>query len=411
MATRAEIAKKIREKAPDISDDKLKIAVDYFVENPNKYNPEKLILPFEALEMVEAGVPLAGGAALLKGGVKAVGELAKTFGKKKVVTEGAEEAVKKTGKKVITKKRVLGAVAVGGAAEIYNRMSQDGAQPQTPEEMAEASQAIAAQTMIDTGQDPNGVLTSPMAQQLNITTGSDLSALASKYGLSLGSASSVYLGPSGRFEEVQRTVPTRRSSPTYKKEIDSVSLADWNKQFPIANPAELAAFKKRVVSAGVVSAGAGVSQLKTAWEALGQLSVDAARSGSKMTPWQMLDIQRGLFGGGGEDGPSYSLTYTPEETVKNIYTTASARGTGKILTPEEEKEFAAYIKQKESKAPTKSETKMINGKKVRVTTPGFTDADITAAAEARVQKDPRYAEYQTASVFGDALSKALGVRG
>ena len=354
---------------------------------------------FKVLESGLAGSQIA----------KALLGFAKTFGKKGA-KEGAEEVTKKTGKKVITKKRVLGAVGVGGAAEIYNRMSSDGAQPQTPEEMAEASLAIAAQTMIDTGQDPNGVLTSPMAQQLNITTGSDLSALASKYGLSLGGASSVYLGPSGRFEEVQRTVPVRKGSPTYKKEIDSVSLADWNKQFPIANPAELAAFKKRVVSAGVVSAGAGVAQLKTAWEALGQLSVDAARSGSKMTPWQMLDIQRGLFGGG-EDGPSYTLSYTPEESVKNIYTAASARGTGKILTPEEEKEFAAYIKQKEGKSPTKSETKMINGKKVRVTTPGFGEADIAAAAEARVQKDPRYAEYQTASVFGDALSKALGVRG
>ena len=130
-----------------------------------------------------------------------------------------------------------------------------------------------------------------------------------------------------------------------------------------------------------------------------------------MTPWQMLDIQRGLFGGGDEDKPSYSLTYTPAEQVKNIYGSAIGAGTGKVASAEEEAAFVKSIKAKEGKAPTKSETKIINGKKVRVTTPGFTDADILTAAEQQAQKDPRYAEYQTATVFGDALSKALGVRG
>ena len=356
---------------------------------------------FKVLESGLAGASIA----------KALINFAKTFGKSGAAKEGAEEVVKKTGKKVITKKRVVGAVALGGAAEVYNRMTAGGAEPQTPEEMAQTSLALAAQNIVDSGGDPNTLLGTPMAQQMGITTGTDLSALASSLGLSLGGGSKVYMGPSGQFEEVQRTVPVRKGSPTFKKQIDSVSLSDWNKQFPIANPAELAAFKKKVVSAGVVSAGAGVAQLKSAWEALGQLSVDAGTSGSRMTPWQMLDIQRGLFGGNDADAPSYSLSYTPSETVKNIYTAASARGTGKILTPEEEKDFAAYIKQKEGKAPTKSETKMINGKKVRVTTPGFSDADIAAEAETRVQKDPRFAEYQTASVFGDALSKALGVRG
>lgn len=351
---------------------------------------------FKVLESGLAGASIA----------KALVNFAKTFGKSGAAKEGAEAAAKTTGKKFLTKKKVIGGVAIGGSAEIYNRMTSGGADAQTPEEMAQASLAMAAATLQESGGDPNSILGTPLAQQMNITTGSDLSTLASSLGITLDSSVGVYTG-----ESTKETIkgPKGRTYPkvTYKTQ----SLSDWNKQFPIANPTELAAFKQKVIAAGVVSAGAGVTQLKAAWEALGQLSVDAARSGARMTPWQMLDIQRGLFGGGDEDAPSYSLTYTPAEQVKNIYGSAIGAGTGKIASAEEEAAFVKSIKAKEGKAPTKSETKMINGKKVRVTTPGFTDADILTAAEQQAQKDPRYAEYQTATVFGDALSKALGVRG
>lgn len=337
---------------------------------------------------------------------KAAVDLGKAAFAKKATTEGAEAVAKAGGKKFLTKKKVIGGVAIGGAAEIYNRMSKDGGTGQTPEEMAQASLAMAAATLQESGGDPNSILGTPLAQQMNITTGSDLSTLASSLGITLDSSVGVYTG-----ESTKETIkgPKGRTYPkvTYKTQ----SLSDWNKQFPIANPTELAAFKQKVIAAGVVSAGAGVTQLKAAWEALGQLSVDAARSGARMTPWQMLDIQRGLFGGGDENAPSYSLTYTPAEQVKNIYGSAIGAGTGKVASAEEEAAFVKSIKAKEGKAPTKSETKIINGKKVRVTTPGFTDADILTAAEQQAQKDPRYAEYQTATVFGDALSKALGVRG
>ena len=365
---------------PDWSDAKIKAAVK----------------EFKVLESGLVGSQIA----------KALFNFAKTFGKSGAAKEGTEAAAKATGKKFLTKKKVVGAVAVGGAAEIYNRMSKDGGEAQTPEEMAQASLAMAAATLQESGGDPNSILGTPLAQQMNITTGSDLSTLASSLGINLDSSVGVY---TGEFTKETIKGPKGRTYPkvTYKTQ----SLSDWNKQFPIADPKELAAFKQKVIAAGVVSAGAGVTQLKAAWEALGQLSVDAARSGAKMTPWQMLDIQRGLFGGGDEDKPSYSLTYTPAEQVKNIYGSAIGAGTGKVASAEEEAAFVKSIKAKEGKAPTKSETKIINGKKVRVTTPGFTDADILTTAEQQAQKDPRYAEYQTATVFGDALSKALGVRG
>ena len=47
---------------------------------------------------------------------------------------------------------------------------------------------------------------------------------------------------------------------------------------------------------------------------------------------------------------------------------------------------------------------------VPVTTPGYGEAEATAAALELAKKDPLYAEFQTANVFGSALEKALGVR-
>ena len=54
---------------------------------------------------------------------------------------------------------------------------------------------------------------------------------------------------------------------------------------------------------------------------------------------------------------------------------------------------------------------VVDGKKVTVTDPGFGEAEAAALVERRAQKDPMFAEFQTANVFGSALEKALGVRG
>jgi hypothetical protein len=78
---------------------------------------------------------------------------------------------------------------------------------------------------------------------------------------------------------------------------------------------------------------------------------------------------------------------------------------------DEANQFADLIRQKQLEKPTKTEYKMIKGKKTPVVTPGFGEAEAAKLAEKQAMQDPRYAEFQTSNVFGSALEKALGLRG
>jgi hypothetical protein len=190
-----------------------------------------------------------------------------------------------------------------------------------------------------------------------------------------------------------------------------LTLKDWKNQFPLADPKALAQWKATLVSAGVVSASAGLAELKQQWEAWGQASQDANRQGQKLTPYQLLDIQRGLWGGGGKDySTSYQVNLLKEENVKSMYKAAREQEAGAIVGDEQAAAFAERIKARQMATPTKTEYKKIKGKMTPVTTPGFGEAETAAAALALAKKDPLYAEFQTANVFGSALEKALGVR-
>ena len=193
---------------------------------------------------------------------------------------------------------------------------------------------------------------------------------------------------------------------------DSISLKDWNNQFPIADPEGLAEWKSKLVAAGVVSASAGLSELKKQWEAWGDFSQTLNKSGQKLTPDQLLDIQRGLWGGGDERDYStqYSVQMLKPENVKSIYKAAREQGAGTIVGDEDAAAFAERIAARQMAKPSKTEFKKIKGKMTPVSTPGFGEAETAAAAVASAKKDPLYAEFQTANVFGSALEKALGVR-
>ena len=180
--------------------------------------------------------------------------------------------------------------------------------------------------------------------------------------------------------------------------------------FP-SDPAGLAAWKKRLVDAGVVSADAGYADLKRQWEIWGQFSSDAYKNGSELTPYQLLDIQRGLWGGGGGNEPSYSVSLIKKENSRVLLRKFMEAETGRIISDEEADAYADEIRQKQLARPTKSEIKTVKGKRVAVTTPGFGEAEAAKLAEKRAMQDPLYAEFQTANVFGSALEKALGVRG
>jgi hypothetical protein len=173
----------------------------------------------------------------------------------------------------------------------------------------------------------------------------------------------------------------------------------------------LAEWKSKLVAAGVVSPSAGLQDLKDQWEQWGKMSLEAGRNNQKLTPYQLLDIQRGLWGGGGDRGPSYSTQLIKKANSREILKQYMEADTGRIISDEEADEFANLIRQKQLEKPTKTEVKTVKGKKMTVTTPGFGEAEAASLAKKQAMQDPMYAEFQTSNVFGSALEKALGLRG
>jgi hypothetical protein len=313
----------------------------------------------------------------------------------------------KTIKKPTKKQAILG----GGALGVGGLAVQGGGDSNTPA----SSPDVAAQANADlltqaaafqsTGGDINALLNTPAGQQLiknpNFNIGSILNS------------GSTYTGTSGVYTGKPVKIGKYEGSRFVSTTTDTVSLMDWKNQFPIADPKALAQWKATLVSAGVVSASAGLPELKQQWEAWGQASQDAGRQGQKLSPYQLLEIQRGLWGGGG-GGRDYSTQYQvnllKEENVKSMYKAAREQEAGLIVGDEQAAAFAERIKARQMAKPTKTEFKKIKGKMTPVVTPGFGEAETAAAALELAKKDPLYAEFQTANVFGSALEKALGVR-
>ena len=357
----------LKKENPTWSESKLNAAAKDIVANP---------------QILEAGLT---GSTL----VKAVVKLGKTFMKKP------------------TKKQVLlggGALGLGGLAV------QGGGDSGTPDVAAQANADLmfqAAQYEAQGG-DIAALAQTAAGQQLfknpNFSLGSIINS-----GNVLTGTSGVYTGKPVTVSQYEWGSGGARPKTTI---TDTVSLSDWKNQFPIADPKALAQWKSTLISAGVVSASAGLAELKQQWEAWGQASQDAGRQGQKLSPYQLLDIQRGLWGGGGKDySTSYSVNLLKPENVKSVYKAAREQEAGAIVGDEQAAAFAERVAAQQMKNPTKTEYKKIKGKMVPVTTPGYGEAEATAAALELAKKDPLYAEFQTANVFGSALEKALGVRG
>jgi hypothetical protein len=256
------------------------------------------------------------------------------------------------------------------------------------------------------GVDIDAILNTPVGKQLIKTPGFNASAIMNSGGVPV--TAGVYTG-----KPVSVTTYTSGGKPDKVETGFEVSLNDWKNQFPIADPRALAAWKAKLVSAGVVSASAGLNELKQQWEAWGEYSRDMNKQGKKLTPDQLLDIQRGLWGGGG-GGRDYSTQYQvnllKEENVKSMYKAAREQEAGLVVGDEQAAKFAERIKARQMATPTKTEFKRIKGKMTPVVTPGFGEAETAAAALELAKRDPMYAEFQTANVFGSAVEKALGVR-
>jgi hypothetical protein len=212
-------------------------------------------------------------------------------------------------------------------------------------------------------------------------------------------------------KETPTSTPRRKFGGTItgsKSEI--VSLSEWNKSFPV-DAAGIGSAKQKFVTAGVLDPTADLTQVKAAWDKYGQLSLDYARAGNKVSPWQLLDIQKGLTGSGSQT----TTTIEDSPMAKADITTILKRQLGASLglaniDDETINKFIKDVRKKEAKSPTKS-VRTTTGNTTRVkTVQGYGQADVLADAEAYAKQDPRYAEFQTADVFGNALVKALGLK-
>jgi hypothetical protein len=395
----------IKEKYPNYRDVFSQSELDSLVRELD--DPEKLTLFRErGVTQILGGAALGGlGAGAVKG-AQAVKGLAKAVTSRKAKTTAAEatgEAVKK--RKIITPKRVIGAAAVATGINIIDSLfggdeEQVAAQEKALEEQTTMNTQLQFAQMQASGIDTEALLSTPAGQQILKNPNFNAGAI-------LGTGVMPNIGMTGVY--VGGETQVRRRKPTLAEQ-GSVSLTEWKQQFPIANPTELNKWKKTLVDAGVVSASAGLPELQKQWEAWGQESINASRLGQKLTPYQLLDIQRGLWGGG-TGGPSYQVQLMKEENSKALFKQGIEALTGRIVDDTQAEEFAKLVTKKQLKTPTKTETKTVGGKRVSVTTPGFGESEAAALVKKRAQEDPMFAEFQTANVFGSALEKALGVRG
>jgi len=387
MATRAEIAMSIRENYPDIPDDSLNKAVTYFQNNADAFKQFKKsgALPAGAMTRLEGGVvsPAKAGASAVKGLVKTL--------------------------KPKSKKGVLKGAAALGAVGLGINMLEGGEDiPATTESQANADMMNALAIASASGVDINALAGTAMGQQiLGANPQFDISSFTNSANIT-PLTGGVYTGVS---QLTSSRPPDFAGGRPVETKSETISLNQWKNQFPISDPKALADWKARLVAAGVVSASAGLKELKDQWEAWGEYSQESMRQGQKLSPYQLLDIQRGLWGGGnGDKGPSYSTQLIKKANSRDLLKQYLEAGSGRVIDDAEADEFAELIRKKQLAKPTKTEVKKVGGKKVTVITPGFGEAEAAAIAEKRAMQDPLYAEFQTANVFGSALEKALGVR-
>ena len=352
------------------------------------------------------------GQAAVKGG-QAVAGLVKSAFTKKTAAKKAEEALTKT--KMSKKKKVLigAGVLAGGQAAATIMQGQGNTEIDPNASAAELqaqdsfAQAIAAADA--SGVDVTQFLQGNTAQQLGLgvnNIGEFMSARGYVNPLTGLNGIGIFTG-----KETETSTQRRKYGGTItgtKKEI--VSLSEWNKSFP-ADLNGIASAKQKFVDAGVLDPTADMTQVKAAWDKYGEMSLNYSRAGSSLSPWQLLDIQKGLMGGGSQT----STTIDDSQMAKADITTLLKRQLSQSLglaniDDATINKFIKDVRKKEAKNPTKS-VRTTTGNTTRVkTTPGYGQSDVLADAEAYAKQDPRYAEFQTADVFGNALVKALGLK-
>jgi len=371
--------------------------------HPTKSDAE-IIAAVKEFKVLEGG--LAGGQI-----TKALLNFGKSIFTKKTAAKAAEETAKKA-KMSLKKKAAIGAgVLVTGqaASSLMNRQGTEiDVNASASELQAKDSFAQAIANADASGVDVTQFLQGDTAKQLGLGANNIGNFMAARgYVNPLTGLNGIGVF-TGKVETGTKLGPKGRSYPTTKSEI--VGLSDWNKSFPV-DLAGIAAAKQKFVTAGVLSPTADLTQVKTAWNQYGQLSLDYSRAGNKVSPWQLLDIQKGLTGSGSQTSTTIDVSPMAEADIRTTAKRQLAQSLG-LATVDDKmyKEILSIVRKKEAKNPTKT-VRTTTGNTTRVkTTPGYGPTDVLADVEAYAKQDPRYAEFQTADVFGNALVKALGLK-
>ena len=344
------------------------------------------------------------------------GQIAKAllnFGKSIFAKKAATEGVKATTKFSKTKKIVGGSAILYGGSKAAGSFGGGDDKDETDTSgttQAELDMANAVAAANAAGLDVNSLIASPGGQQLNLSA-NNLPAFMAKFGQS--TAGFVGIGNVGIFTgtEIDTQVPRKKFGGTLtvpKKEL--VQLPDWNKRLPV-DAAGLAATKQKFVDAGVLAPTDGLDKIKAAWEAYGKMSLEYSRAGHNVSPWELLAIQKGLSGSGSQTTTTIDVSPLAETDIKNTAKRQLAVSLGLAnIDDAMYKDIVSIVRKNEAKRPTKTvRTTTGNTTKVK-TTPGYGTSDVLADVEEYAKKDPRYAEFQTADVFGNAMIKALGLK-
>lgn len=352
---------------------------------------------------------------VLEGGL-AGGQVAKAllkFGQSIFAKKATQEGVKTAAKMSKKKKAAIGAAVLYGgsqaAGSIAERMggnkNQTGADSQSQAEMDMANAVAAANAA---GIDVNQIINTPAGSQLNLNAG-NLPALMAKFGQESGGL--VGIGNVGVFtgNRLDKTGPKGIVYKGLKPEI--ISLPQWNKQFP-SDLKGLSDTKQKFVDAGILDPTAGIDKVKAAWEAYGKMSLEYSRAGNTLSPWDILNMQKGLSGAGGsQTSIVYDTSPIAEGDIRSIAKRQLAQSLGLASVDDKQfKDILAIVRKKEAKSPTKTVTTTTGKVTRRNTTPGYGTSDVLADVEEYAKKDPRYSEFQTANVFGQGLVQALGLK-
>jgi len=373
----------LKKQHPDKSDAELKAAVKEF-------------------QVLESGLA---GAQIAKALVK--------FGQSIFAKKATEEGVKTAAKMSKKKKLAIGAVGLyagsKAADSIANAMGGNKNETETNvQTQAEMDMANAVAAANAAGIDVNQIINTPAGSQLNLNAG-NLPALMAKFGQE--TAGLVGIGNVGVYtgNRLDKTGPKGIVYKGLKPEI--VSLPQWNKQFP-SDLKGLTETKQKFVDAGIIDPTAGIDKVKAAWEAYGKMSLEYSRAGNTLSPWDILGMQKSLSGSSGtQTAITYDTSPMAEGDVRTYAKRQLAQSLGLANVDDKQfKDILAIVRKKEAKSPTKTVTTTTGKVTRRKTTPGYGTTDVLADIEEYAKQDPRYAEFQTADVFGNAMVKALGLK-